>query len=277
MKISKRQIAGMNICYGFFSFDYFLNSMQRLGLHSIEVHGAAPHLLLADLTAGEIQSIGKNIIAHNLEVICFTPEQCKYPVNIAYKDDYARERSLRYLESSIRICTSLGCSRMLVTPGYGYFDEPREEAWKRSAESLFRLTAAAEKEGVTLVLEPLRQDETNLVTSLTSLKEMLDTIHSPALKGMLDTSPMYFAGEHIRDYFTCLGKDLNHIHFIDGMPEGHLVWGDGIFPLDEYVKDVVDGEYRGYLTIELTSPRYYHNPHGAMERTMQALAPYVYV
>ena len=83
MKISKRQIAGMNICYGFFSFDYFLNSMQRLGLHSIEVHGAAPHLYFPDLTAGEIQSIGKNIIAHNLEVICFTPEQCKYPVNIA--------------------------------------------------------------------------------------------------------------------------------------------------------------------------------------------------
>lgn len=37
MKIQKRQIAGMNLVYKFYSFDYFLDAMERLGYESIEL------------------------------------------------------------------------------------------------------------------------------------------------------------------------------------------------------------------------------------------------
>ena len=275
MSIERHQIAGMNLCYRFYSFDYFLDSMEALGYKSIELWGGAPHFYFPDLSVAEIMRMRKKIAAHDLRTICFTPEQCSYPINIAYHDSWARERSLRFLERAIYIAAELESQRMLVTPGYGYFDEPITDAWSRCAESLKRLSDIALREGVTIVLEPLRKDETNLITSLPALKQMIEEVHSPALKGMLDTSPMYFAGESIRDYFKCLGENLRHIHFIDGAPAGHLVWGDGIFPLEEYLGDISAAQYTGYLTIELTAAQYYNDPHCAMERTMKALSPYL--
>lgn len=275
MSIKRCQLAGMNLCYRFYSFDYFLNSMAALEYENIELWGAAPHFYIPDLTAADMAGIRRKIAAYGLHTVCFTPEQCSYPINIAYQNPWARERSLRFLEHAIHVAAELESPRMLVTPGYGYFDEPVRDAWLRCVESLGRLAEVAKYEGISIVLEPLRKDETNLITDLSSLKQMLVEVNSPALKGMLDTSPMYFAGERIRDYFECLGEDLQHIHFIDGAPAGHLVWGEGVFPLEEYLKDLASAQYTGYLTIELTAAKYYNDPHCAMARTMETLGKYL--
>ena len=126
-----------------------------------------------------------------------------------------------------------------------------------------------------LVLEPIRTDETNLVTDLPSLKRAIREVDSPNLKGMLDTSPMYYAGESIAQYAQELGDDLWHIHLIDGRPAGHLAWGDGIFPLDQYMREIEQAGYSRYMTLELTSAEYYNNPNPAMEQSMNALRPYL--
>ena len=48
MKIQKRQIAGMNLVYKFYSFDYFLDAMERLGYESIELLPNAPHFYVPE-------------------------------------------------------------------------------------------------------------------------------------------------------------------------------------------------------------------------------------
>ena len=168
----------------------------------------------------------------------------------------------------------MGSGQMLLTSGYGYFDEPKEHAWERMIDSLGQLSRKAEREGVVLVLEPIRTDETNLVTNLPTLKKAILEVGSPNLKGMLDTSPMYYAGESITQYARELGDDLWHIHLIDGRPAGHLAWGDGIFPLEQYIREIEESGYERYMTIELTSAEYYNDPNPAMEQSMNALRPY---
>ena len=274
MKIRKWQIAGMNLVYKFYSFDYFLNAMERLGYESIEVLPNAPHFYVPDLSAGDMASIRQKIADHHLKVICYTPDQCSYPVNISYHSETARRRSIQSLIRQIEICSYLGSGQMLLTSGYGYFDEPKEHAWARMIDSLGQLSRKAEKEGIVLVLEPIRTDETNLVTDLPSLKKALREVGSPSLKGMLDTSPMYYAGESIAQYARELGDDLWHIHLIDGRPAGHLAWGDGIFPLDQYILEIEQAGYDRYMTLELTSAEYYNEPSPAMEKSMNALRPY---
>ena len=195
MKIRKWQIAGMNLVYKFYSFDYFLNAMERLGYESIEVLPNAPHFYVPDVSPGDMASIRQKIADHHLKVICYTPDQCSYPVNISYHSETARRRSIQSLIRQIEICSYLGSGQMLLTSGYGYFDEPKEHAWARMIDSLGQLSRKAEKEGIVLVLEPIRTDETNLVTDLPSLKKALREVGSPSLKGMLDTSPMYYAGD----------------------------------------------------------------------------------
>ena len=274
MKLQKRQVAGMNLVYKFYSLDYFLDAMERLGYESIELLANAPHFYVPDLTPGEMAAIRQKIADHHLRTICYTPDQCSYPVNISYHRETARRRSIQNLLQQIEVCSFLGCEQMLLTSGYGYFDEPKEHAWQRMIDSLGQLSQKAQQEGIVLVLEPIRTDETNLVTDLPSLKRALREVGSPYLKGMLDTSPMYYAGESIAQYAQELGEDLWHIHLIDGRPAGHLAWGDGIFPLESYIRQIQQAGYTRYLTQELTSAEYYNDPNPAMEQSMNALRPY---
>ena len=83
MKIQKRQIAGMNLVYKFYSFDYFLDAMERLGYESIELLPNAPHFYVPDLSASDMSAIRQKIHDHHLTTICYTPDQCSYPVNIS--------------------------------------------------------------------------------------------------------------------------------------------------------------------------------------------------
>jgi len=274
MKIRKSQLANMNIIYKFFSFDYFLDHTERMGYEAIEILPTCPHFYIDDLTMSEIKALKKKIQDHHLKVACYTPDQCSYPHNISYQSEVSRKRTLRTLEKQLEITSLLECDQMLSTSGYGYFDEPREDAWGRMVDSLQILARKAQTEGVTIVLEPIRTDETNLVYDLPTLKQALQDIGSPYVKGMLDTSPMWYAGESIAQYARELGDDLYHIHLIDGKPAGHLAWGDGIFPLDEYIKDITDAGYDRYLTIELTAAQYFLEPNPAMEQCMQALSRY---
>ena len=273
-RLKKSQIAGMNLSYRYYSFDYFLDSMEQIGFQSIEVWGASPHFYTPDMTSNDIRNIVKNIRGHNLRVVCYTPEQCCYPENIAVKDPIARRRSIDFYKKTIDVCAELGAPKILMTSGWGYFDEGPEEAWKRSMDALSELTGEAEKAGVYIVLEPLRVEETNLVTTLPLMKKMIDEVGSPALKGMLDTSPMYNSNETIADYFDVMGDDMRHIHFIDGDPTGHLVWGEGIFPLEKYIKELEAYEYKYDLTLELTAAKYYGDPNVSMKAAYEYLLPY---
>ena len=273
-ELKKKQIAGMNLCYRYYSFEYFLDSMKKIGFQSIELYGAAPHFYTPDMTDADIAKTVSMIHDHGLDIICYTPEQCHYPENIAMKNPVARRRSIDFYKKTVDVCAQIGSPQILMTSGFGFFDEEPDDAWKRAQTGLAELAEEAEKAGVTIVLEPLRVEETNLVTTLPLMKKMMDEIGSPALKGMLDTSPMYNSGETIADYFEMIGDDMRHIHFVDGDPKGHLIWGTGIFPLEKYIKELRQYKYDRYLTLELTAPIYFGNPHKAMEQSYRALSRY---
>lgn len=274
-KIKRSQITGMNFHYLHYPLDYFLDAMVQYQFEQIELWGAAPHLYVEDLSLSEIRLIKREIDRRELKVVCFTPEQCMYPINLAARESQIRARSVGYFKKSIDAAVELGAPMVLVTAGWGYRNESREEAWKRAKDSLLQLTAYAQKQGVVLALEPLQRIESNLICNLPDLKEMLDSIHSPFLKGMVDTIPLAVEEEELSDYFERLQDDFAHIHFIDGKPGGHLAWGDGHLPLEKYISALRDNNYDGALTLEFTSSQYLLNPNEAIETSMRNLARFL--
>ncbi|MDV2583722.1 endonuclease, partial [Alkalibacillus haloalkaliphilus] len=76
----------------------------------------------------------------DLNIVCVTPEQCVYPYNIAAKDDVIRQKSIEYFCQYIRQTAELEVDKMLCTSGWGHYDEPHEEAWKRSVDSLYQMS-----------------------------------------------------------------------------------------------------------------------------------------
>ena len=267
-RIQVSQIAGMNEHFKRYTLEYFLDSMVELGIENIELWAASPHLYMEDVSYNEVVRIRKEIERRQLNLICVTPEQCIYPVNIAAKETDVRVRSVNYFLNSLKVTAELGANMLQIVPGKGYYDEPVEEAWKRSRESLAIISKKAEELEITVVLEPLERKESNLIPNLTALNRMLKEVSSPHLKAVVDTCPMAAAGETIDDYFKVLGKDLRHIHFADS---NHLTLGDGTLPLATYVDQIGSNDYAGFVTLEIVSNKYISDPAGALKRALKYL------
>jgi sugar phosphate isomerase/epimerase len=95
-----RQLALGNYPYPLYPFDCFLDDAVSLGIGNIELWAASPHMGLDDYSLEMAASLHRKIRSRGLQIICFTPEQCAYPINIGSEDEIIRTRSLRY---------SLGC------------------------------------------------------------------------------------------------------------------------------------------------------------------------
>jgi protein FrlC len=113
-----------------------------------------------------------------------------------------------------------------------------------------------------------------LVTSLPRLQRMLAEVNHPHLKPMVDTCAMAVAGETLDDWFAAFGADIIHMHYVDGTPYGHLIWGDGDRPLAAYMQSLNAHGYCGYLGQEITDFRYFEDPAAADRRNMAHFRPF---
>jgi fructoselysine 3-epimerase len=260
----------MNLVFHRYPLHYFLESTARLGFDAIELWGGEPHLYVDEVTHWEVDKIKKEIASYNLETVCFTPEQCNYPINIAAKDTGWRKRSISYFKKSIDISTSLDCQMVLVSAGWGFFNERKEEVWERAKLSLQEITHYAGNKRITLVLEAFFSSYANTVVDLKTAQQMIREISSPYLKVMLDTPCIAMAGDTIDDYFANFGRGSVHIHFTDGQKgnSSHLSWGDGIFNLPSFQKSLERAHYDGYLSLEIFGNQYNQDPEKCVSQSL---------
>lgn len=81
----------------------------------------------------------------------------------------------------------------------------------------------------------------------------------------------------------CAGKqavcdlegNLSHVHIADGVPNGHLIPGEGSLNLPEMLKELDDIKYDGALSLEILNDKYVREPHTAMEVSYQRLKKYI--
>ena len=164
VNLKRSQVAIMNIQYKFFPLTKFLDDAVKNQVQAVELWGAAPHFHPEDMTYRDIVAVRHEIERRGLKLICYTPEQCIYPINLAAPYESERRRSLKFFEDAVRVASELGTDKVLVTAGTGYFDgSDYEEAWKYGKEGLMQLGDLAEHYGIMLALEAWREDESNLI------------------------------------------------------------------------------------------------------------------
>lgn len=264
----KPVFAVMNIHYMYYPLEYFLDAMAGFGIRHIDLWAGHPHLIIDQASPSGLRQLRRVLADKRMNVVCLTPEQIWYPVNIAAKEPEIRKRGIDYLLRAVDAAAELGAGLLQVVPGWGYFNEPPEEAWKRSCEALRSIADKAGEAGVTVVLEALQPIETNLVTGLGSLKRMLDDVGSAHLKAVIDTCHMEAAGEDLDGYFKALGDRIAHIHFNE---TGQLPWGSGSAPMQLYMDQLRQWGYDGFLTLEICSRPHFMNPDAAVRQSLRAL------
>jgi len=224
--IKRSQLVMMNQHYRRFSLDYFLDCQQKLGVKNLELWCGASHFWLDHTGFDDVGSLRRKLRDRGLQVVSVTAPSMAYQYQYASPELEHLQYSFEYFSNAIRLACELGADRVVVNSGWGYLNEDEASMWARSRDHLYRLCQVAEHYGILLVMESLRKDESNLVYSLERAKRMYREVDHPSLKMMADNIATGAAGETLADWFEAFGPNLIHMHFLDGNPWLHNIWGD---------------------------------------------------
>jgi len=163
--IKRSQLVNMNQHYRRFSMDFFLDCQQRLGIGQIELWCGAAHFWLDHTGYDDVSALRAKLRAHGVRVVSVTAPSIAYQYQYAAQEPAHLEYSFRYFSNAIHLAAELGADRVVVNSGWGYQGEDESAMWNRCRDHLGRLCQVAQPCGVTLVMESLRDDESNLVWS----------------------------------------------------------------------------------------------------------------
>ena len=270
--IRREQVAVMNQHYQNYSLDYFLDAQQRIGFRSIELWCSAQHFWLDDQRYGDVQALQRKLRSRDLQVVSLTCPSFSYQYQYTPFFPQVFSYCLEYFKKGLKVAEDLGCSVMTVNSGWGCFDRDVDAAWNASRELLCALAEEAQCRGVTLALESLRDDETTLAYNLAGTKKLIESVGHPSLKVMVDTIASGASGESLEDWFAVFGDKLIHMHFLDGDPYVHNIWGDGNYPLEKMLQCLQRNGYTGYLVQEVADERYFADPVAADKKNYQVLS-----
>ena len=274
MKLS--QISVGNYTYMYYSYKYFLEAMKRLGVENVELWGATPHFHIGDDNYSNALQLKKTLDGYGFRVSCVTPEQVMYPINIGASSREERVRSIEFFRRYIDVANILECQRILVTSGRHSFDESSEDCFLYSVDSLQDLGLYAKLRGVRIAHETLTREGYDLSVRAADIKRTLDAVGmKDVVKGMVDVDESARFGESPKDFVEAIGvENIEHVHFVDGMPGGHLAMGDGVLPMRRYLEELDAAGYEGYISLEVMNERYYRNPNEGIEKSVAFLRDY---
>lgn len=253
-----------------YPMDYFLDTAAELGLSSVELWAAAPELCLDILTPAELAELKRKLICRGLSVVCITPEQCTYPMNLAAENPALRSYSIENMRRAIDTAAFLEAPKVLVTAGCGYYDRPAEAAWALAQDSLLQLAEYAGSRGVLLALETLTPLSSNLLNTPAQQRRMIAAMPPGTMRPILDIGQMVYMNQRLEDYLSH-GDQLCHVHLHDSHPAIHAALGDGDLPIGEYLERLEGNGYRGIYALECNDSRYRADPRAADRQSVAYL------
>lgn len=258
------KIIPMNYHYQRYPLAKFLDYVQRSPFRKeIDLYCAAPQVDILHCSIKEILELDKQLTCRGLAINTMTPENFAYPISFSAKDSLLTAASLQYYQKAIDIAEFLGCPRVQISIGTGFFNENPQYPWERCRENLELLTRYSQRKKVVLLLEELKRTSSNVINTSQDLAKMLQEIDSPYLVGMMDIDQMATCGETPNDYFAHLGAKMQHIHFND---RDHTVPGDGGYPMEEFYQSIKEIGYTGTMTFEICASKYFYEPDKAMTK-----------
>lgn len=271
--LSYDMISPMNINFVQYTLDFFLDCCRRNELCYIELWGGAPHVAIDLIDYDGVEAIKRSIRRRSLQVSCFTPETCAYPINIVSCDRVTRERSVAYEMRGLEITEQLEAPVMQIVCGTGLFDENPLESWKWSRDSLFRIASEAKRRGILLAMEPLSPYESNLADTITKARQLIDEVGMDNLGVNIDNVPLGMTRTPMKLCFDTFLDSIYHFHICDSDLE-YRHWipcGDGCLPIEDELKVIDSYHYQGTLGLEICGAAYYSRPDEALSRALQNL------
>lgn len=162
------------------------------------------------------------------------------------------EAACKYLETTLERCRELGASIAVwgsassrnVPEGFS-----REEAWRQMKIFLKRAGDIARSKQITIAIEPLRKQESNIINTGGEALRLLREVNHPQVQMIIDYYHLRIEKEDPEIVRTAR-EHIVHMHFAN--PEGrkwpHSESEDAVYA--QFFKIVKDVGYRGGISIE---------------------------
>lgn len=272
--IRRSQVCALGIHYLMYPLDYLLEGHAEARYEVIELIGQAPHFTMGSDWSQDPTEVRKKIEDHGLRIGLFTPECSCFQWRNNYADEWAHKRSMEYLKRGMEVTNRLGAKMMLTNACGDTMDEAHDVIYDRAIRHFIEIAGYAQEAGITVALEAVRPQEARTCVTLDEIAGLIEAVDNVHVRAALDTVAMGVQGETPRQWFERLGDTIVHCHFVDGRPYAHLVWGEGLFPLERYIDVLNEFGYEGLLGQELTDGRYYDDPKAADKANFAALSKY---
>lgn len=259
--MDRHQFNGMNIHYRYFSLEYFFNSVFQNGLSNVELWLCPQHFYINNEFVENTDRLKKLCNDYQQKIDCICPEQNNpKPNNVAAKGELLINNTLSYYKNVFKVAHEMNCHKVLITPGWNYYDETISEARGRSITMLKKLCNLAEEKEIELVLESIWAKSSQIASTIEQIGYLKEAVNKNNLRLTLDLGAMAAANETIEEWFKVFGKDLRHCHFVDGNPTGHMSWGRGTRDMEQDLHVFQDFDYNGKFSFEFVYPECYKNP-----------------
>lgn len=251
----------MNINYRYYDLEYFFQCCGDNGFHNAELWLCPQHFLINGQFSENPDKLLRLMDRYEVQIRCITPEQNNpKPNNIAAREPLLIRNTEEYFKRVIDLAERIGCPKVLVTPGWNYYDEEPACARDRSVAMLTRLCDVAAPRGIVLAMETIWKPSSQVACGIPQAKEILQRVDRENFKLTLDLGAMGDAGETIPQWCDAFGADLVHCHFVDGTPTGHMPWGHGARDMAQDLLDFLHGGYQGGFSLEYVHPMSFREP-----------------
>lgn len=222
-----------------------IETLKSIGYDGVEV-------FLADPGRASYVDLGKFLSSIEMEVNgCLGLGVDQDPIS---KDPAIRRAAVDKLKEAIDNMHAAG-GKNICGPFHSAFanfsrNSPQEDEYQRSAEVLREAAEYAAQAGITLTPEALNRFECYLCNTMAQLRQLVDMVDHPNLRGMFDSHHANIEEKSFAGAIADIAPVMTHVHISEndrGTPgSGHIAW-------DEVFGSIAKTGYDGWYYIEAFS------------------------
>jgi D-psicose/D-tagatose/L-ribulose 3-epimerase len=223
---------------------HILDTVREFGLSCFEIGVGDDVLFRAELTRRRAEMLGLEL---------FVGPGGAWPIECDLSSDSAddRKRGLAWHKKQVDLANGMGavayCGALYGHPGVVKRRRPPADEYERTAEGLHRLAEYAQRQGITIALEPMSHFRTHVVNKPEQLRALIARSDHPNLYALLDT---YHMVTEVRDYAQAILTVRDRLWGIHACENDRGVPGGGLVPWESVFRTLNQIEFQGYIVFE---------------------------
>lgn len=122
-----------------------------------------------------------------------------------------------------------------------------DKAFAQLADFCGRFAAAADKSGITVLIEPMRGTDSNMITNIDEAFKLVQTVNKPNFQMMVDYSFLRIQNDDLKELLK-VGSHLRNVH-ISNPPKRTYAMNDDESDYAEFFSILKQINYRGGLSV----------------------------